>query len=182
MKINQALETIFKDQQENPFVKDHCACKLPSNQDIEQIISLTRNIIFPGYFTSDVKNKACARRILKRDLSKLHHLLRSQISLSLLYLADASMNKGIKRRSCVMCHQFIDRIPYLRKVLHTDLEAHYRGDPAAFNHDQIVLSYPGFYAIMIYRMAHEMHLLGVPMLPRMMSEFAHRETGIDINP
>jgi len=67
-------------------------------------------------------------------------------------------------------------------LLHTDLEAAYRGDPSAFNRDQIVVSYPGFYAIAIHRIAHELLQLGVPVIPRMMSEYAHRHTGIDINP
>jgi serine O-acetyltransferase len=67
-------------------------------------------------------------------------------------------------------------------LLHRDLEAHFIGDPAAFNRDQIIVSYPGFYAIVIHRIAHSLWELGVPIIPRMMSEFAHRETGIDINP
>ncbi len=182
MRMNKAIETIYVDQEKNPLVKDHCACKLPSNHDIKKIVTMTRDIIFPGYFKDNAKNNMISKHALARDLKKLHRLLRSQISLALLYLADQDKDKAIERRSCVLCYEFIERIPYLRMMMQTDLEAHYRGDPAAYNHDQIVVSYPGFYAIMIYRMAHEMHLLKIPMLPRMMSEYAHRETGIDINP
>ncbi len=74
------------------------------------------------------------------------------------------------------------RIPLIREKIALDVEAHYRNDPAAMNHDQIIISYPGLYAILIYRIAHEMADMGIQVIPRMMSEYAHRETGIDINP
>jgi serine O-acetyltransferase len=74
------------------------------------------------------------------------------------------------------------KLPKIREMLKKDVEAHFEGDPAAYNHDQIIISYPGIYAILIYRIAHALDELGVMVIPRMMSEFAHRETGIDINP
>jgi serine O-acetyltransferase len=77
---------------------------------------------------------------------------------------------------------FLSKIPKIREYLDTDLEATLQGDPAALNKDEIVLSYPGIYAITVYRMAHELFLLDVPLIPRMMTEFAHNKTGIDIHP
>ena len=74
------------------------------------------------------------------------------------------------------------KIPKIREYLDTDLEATLQGDPAALNKDEIVLSYPGLYAITVYRMAHELFLLDVPLIPRMMTEHAHNKTGIDIHP
>jgi serine O-acetyltransferase len=78
--------------------------------------------------------------------------------------------------------EFCERIPGIRRVIATDVSAFYDGDPAAFNADEIVLSYPGIYAIMVNRLAHELYLLGVPLIPRMMTEHAHGRTGIDIHP
>jgi serine O-acetyltransferase len=76
----------------------------------------------------------------------------------------------------------LDSIPEIRKILGTDVLATYRGDPAANSHDEIIFSYPGIYAIMVYRVAHRIFRLGIPLLPRIMSEYAHSLTGIDIHP
>ena len=78
--------------------------------------------------------------------------------------------------------EFLNRIPALREILATDVQAAYDGDPAAFNTDEVIFSYPGVFAITVNRIAHELHLLGVPLIPRMMTEYAHSLTGIDIHP
>jgi len=182
MKIKPIADKIIRDYRDKPFPKDHCACRLPSNTEIKRIIRLARDVIFPGYFQNEAKTEADKRLQAHWRIRQLHRLLKDQISASLLYIADETKNKSIRSRSCELCYRFIDKIPEIREMLRLDLEAHFLGDPAAFNHDQIVVSYPGFYAIMIYRIAHELLLLGIPVLPRMMTEFAHRETGIDINP
>ena len=77
---------------------------------------------------------------------------------------------------------FFEQIPMIRECIETDVEAAYEGDPAAFNKDEIIFSYPGFYAIIVHRIAHVLHKLGVPMIPRIMSEYAHTITGVDIHP
>ena len=81
-----------------------------------------------------------------------------------------------------LCKAFLDRIPAVREMVETDLEAAFEGDPAATGYDEIVLAYPGIYAITVYRLAHELYTLGVPLIPRMMTETAHSITGIDIHP
>ena len=78
--------------------------------------------------------------------------------------------------------EFMKKIPKIREYLNTDIEAAYEGDPAAFSEDEIILAYPGLFAISVYRVAHEIHKLGVPMMPRIMTEYAHSRTGIDIHP
>lgn len=81
-----------------------------------------------------------------------------------------------------LCKAFLNRIPAVRAMVETDLEAAFEGDPAATGYDEIVLAYPGIYAITVYRLAHELYMLGVPLIPRMMTEQAHSTTGIDIHP
>lgn len=81
-----------------------------------------------------------------------------------------------------LCREFLNRIPLVRAKMETDLEAAFEGDPAATGYDEIVLAYPGIYAITVYRLAHELYQLGVPLIPRMMTEMAHSTTGIDIHP
>jgi serine O-acetyltransferase len=78
--------------------------------------------------------------------------------------------------------EFIRALPKLRKLLATDVQAGFKGDPAAKSHDEIIFSYPGLFAIMVYRVAHELYRIDVPLLPRMMTEYAHSLTGIDIHP
>lgn len=81
-----------------------------------------------------------------------------------------------------LSREYLDRIPTVRALVETDLEAAFAGDPAATGYDEIVLAYPGLYAISVYRLAHELYLLNVPLIPRMMTEMAHSTTGIDIHP
>lgn len=182
MKITKQINMIHESYLKTPVKKDHCACALPSNKEVKSIVRLTKDIMFPGYFSSKEYGDKSFKSSVNSKITKLHRILSKQIKTSLLYLSDREQIKEIKQKSCVLCLNFIERIPHLREILHTDLEAHFNGDPAALNRDQIVVSYPGFYAILIYRMAHELFRLNVPVLPRMMTEFAHRETGIDINP
>ena len=81
-----------------------------------------------------------------------------------------------------LCREFLNRIPLVREMVETDLAAAFEGDPAATGYDEIVLAYPGIYAITVYRLAHELYTLGVPLIPRMMTETAHSITGVDIHP
>ncbi|MDD3123058.1 MAG: hypothetical protein PHC62_06015 [Candidatus Izemoplasmatales bacterium] len=182
MDLSKATNIILEDYKNNPIVKDHCSCRLPSNTEIKKIIMLSKELLFPGYFSKKNTKKYGSNVDTKRIVKKLHKILKVQISYALLYIADEEKNKDTVEQSCMLCVQFIEKMPSIRKTLHFDLEAHYLGDPAAYNRDQIVVSYPGFYAILIYRLAHALQNLNVPIIPRMMTEFAHRETGIDINP
>lgn len=182
MNYKPISDMLCKDYHSHPILRDHCSCRLPSNIEVKQIIMLAKELMFPGYFSKKSMSETGNYIHTRRFVRKLHKKLRAQISYALLYLADEEKDKLIKEKSCELCIEFIKLLPKIREMLFKDLDAHFEGDPAAFNRDQIVVSYPGFYAISIHRMAHELFKLNVPILPRMMSEFAHRETGIDINP
>lgn len=179
----KTLVGLLKESYEKTVIKkDHCSCKIPQNKEIIKIIKLTKELVFPGYFTTDnIEEDACLIKT-KRTVKKLRRALRKQINYSHLYLADETKRSLYVKESCDICKLFISGIPKIREIIKTDLDAHFEGDPAAFNKDQIIISYPGIYAILIYRIAHALDVLGVMVIPRMMSEFAHRETGIDINP
>ncbi len=182
MNYKPITKLLYNDYTVNPIKKDHCSCRLPSNVVMKEVIMLSKELMFPGYFTKKTMSETGSYLHTNRIVRKLHRKLRDQITYSLLYLADEGRDKQIRKKSCTLCIDYIKKLPEVRALLQKDLDAHFDGDPSAFNRDQIVVSYPGFYAISIYRMAHELHKLNVPLLPRMMSEFAHRETGIDINP
>lgn len=182
MKTKDLIQRIMKSYQETVIKKDHCSCKIPQNSEVKKVIKLTKEIVFPGYFsTRNIKDKA-SQRHTARLVHQLRRRLKKQIAYSQLYLADEAKNKSFFKESCTLCKMFIDQIPAIREMIALDVEAHYQNDPSAMNRDQIIISYPGIYAILIYRIAHALDQLGVQVIPRMMSEFAHRETGIDINP
>ncbi|MFW5793955.1 MAG: serine O-acetyltransferase [Bacillota bacterium] len=182
MKLTKPINMIMESYKNVLIKKDHCSCKIPQNSEIIKIIELTKEIIFPGYFSTKNLSEKSSYRTTKSLVKKLHKILKKQIKYALLYLADQEKDKQLAQKSCVLCVDFLKRIPEIRELLYQDVEAHLNGDPAAYNRDQVIVSYPGLYAIMIYRMAHVLDDLGVKVIPRMMSEYAHGETGIDINP
>ncbi|MDY0023951.1 MAG: hypothetical protein RBR66_03380 [Candidatus Izemoplasmatales bacterium] len=182
MKLDQPIKDIRKSYQEVKIKKDHCSCKIPQLDEVVKIIELTKEIIFPGYFSNKHLSETPKASHTKRVVKKLHRILKKQIEYSLLYLADSEKSNQLAEKSCVLCVDFIKHIPDIRKLVYSDALAHFRNDPAAFNLDQIIISYPGLYAITVYRMAHCLDKIGVQVIPRMMSEYAHRLTGIDINP
>jgi len=181
-KLTQPIKDILQSYQDVLIKKDHCSCRIPQNSEVIKIIKLTKEIIFPGYFSTKHLTETSNPKTTKRLVKKLHKILKKQIKYALLYMADEEKSKELAKKSCVLCVQFIKRIPKIRALVYKDVEAHFNGDPAALNRDQVIISYPGLYATVIHRMAHELDDLGVRVIPRMMSEFAHRETGIDINP
>lgn len=181
-KLDKPIKAILKSYQDVTIKKDHCSCRVPQNSEVKKIIKITKEIIFPGYFSSKHLSDTSSQRHTKQLVKKLHRILKKQINYSMLYLADEEKNKQKEKVSCMLCIDFIDLIPQMREMIYKDVEAHFEGDPAAFNRDQVIISYPGLYATVIYRMAHALEGLGVKVIPRMMSEYAHRITGIDISP
>ena len=110
--------------------------------------------------------------------------LQKQIAIALRFKEEYAAETDFELRMSAeeLAIDFLDRIPHIRALVNTDMQASYEGDPAAFSKDEIVLCYPGLLASTINRLAHELFLLGVPLIPRMMTEYAHSKTGIDIHP
>ena len=151
---------------------------------IIEVIERIRRILFPGYFDNSKIRSEYIRFIVGEHLEFVQYNLRKQIARALgsgdecfecpkSTLVDSA--DGITNR-------FLEKIPSIREYLYTDVQAAFDGDPAASSTDEIIFSYPGLYAVTVYRIAHELHLLNVPMIPRIMTEHAHSLTGIDIHP
>lgn len=156
----------------------------PNRDDIVKIITQLQNIIFPGYYKNKNYRVYTVRNNLSMQLEDVLYNLSKQISIVLKYLPEHTdksetelLYEGEK-----LSLQFLEKLTDIRALIQTDLEAAYDGDPAAFNKPEIIFSYPGLYAIMVNRIAHELYLLNVPLLPRIMTEYAHTKTGIDIHP
>ena len=182
--INNLVDKIMTDYEQGrdiDVVKDFMH---PDKDDIVKIIYQIRNIIFPGYYENKNYRIYTVRNHLSMLLEDVLYNLSKQISVVLKYLPQyenvdeaALLSEGEK-----ISLQFFERLPEVRRLTQTDLDAAYDGDPAAFNKPEIIFSYPGQFAIMVNRIAHELHLLGVPIIPRIMTEYAHTKTGIDIHP
>ena len=158
---------------------------LPSGKVLEEIIDLSRSIIFPGYFGRSNINKHTIRYHLGMAVEKLSKLLEDQILAGLCFSCPKSgkgENTACKLKAKEMAFRLIERLPEIRRVLATDVEAAFNGDPAAESFGEIISCYPVIKALTNYRIAHQLHLLGVPLIPRIISEMAHSETGIDIHP
>ncbi len=145
---------------------------LPELQEVVQILKDFRKLFFPVFFARSefLEDEETFIEYLSESL---YYRLKKQIFLSL---------GGNDIESERITDEFFNKIPELQSVLATDVQASFEGDPAAKNKEEIIFSYPGFFAIFVYRIAHILYEYGVPFLPRMMTEYAHGKTGVDINP
>ena len=154
--------------------------------DKQVIIDLTEKlirIVFPGFFKDRAYRVYDVKTNLSLVMEDVAYLLNKQINIALLYnLKAGEKSDFIEERSQMITLEYLKRIPNIRNFIETDIQATLDGDPAAYSADEIIFSYPGIYAITVHRLAHELYLLDVPVIPRMMSEYAHSRTGIDIHP
>ncbi len=157
----------------------------PSGKVLHEIIELCRAILFPGFYGKSAVNHHTITYHIGVSIERLYILLSEQIRAGLCF--DAQNNKNgsndsTKENAAALAQQFINRLPALRRILATDVEAAYNGDPAAESYGEIISCYPIIKALSNYRIAHELLTLGVPLIPRIITEMAHSETGIDIHP
>ena len=158
---------------------------LPSGKILEEIVMLLRAILFPGYYGNSSVNTHTLHYHIGVDVERLYHLLSQQIQAGLCFMeysADDKCNCNIKQVAQKLSSQLIERLPAIREVLSTDVIAAFNGDPAAESTSEVISCYPIIKTLTNYRVAHELALLGVPLIPRMLTELAHSETGIDIHP
>lgn len=164
--------------------------ELPSEAQVENIVERTRALLYPGYAGPDVarQEKASLRDLVRIRVAELRTVLHRQVYRALHHKKQQAA--GLVDEDCVECSakaetvadRFLQNLPALRELVHADLRAAYEGDPAASGIDEVLLCYPGTYAITVYRMAHLLLKEGAVVIPRMMTELAHRRTGIDIHP
>ena len=162
-----------------------CGEPLPSQQAVRSIIDLTRMILFPGFFGSEGVNSYNLEYVIGIRCEELNNILTNQITAALALqkgCGEAIDLPRLEKKAADISMRLIGQLPEMRRVLHTAVSAIYRGDPAAASHEEVIYCYPSIRAITNYRIAHALHVMGVPVLPRMISEMAHSETGIDIHP
>jgi serine O-acetyltransferase len=151
---------------------------LPSTRAIVSICEDLLQLLFPGFHDEEPVHADFLAQLTKVRITSVSERLEDQICRSL----RTTEPECPQSRAREVLVDFLDSLPAIREMLHTDIEAAYEGDPAVLNHEEIVLSYPFVEAISIQRLAHRLYKSGVPLLPRMMTEWAHSRTGIDIHP
>ena len=156
----------------------------PDKGEIIKLLDKIRSIIFPSYFKSQDYHVYTERTELSTKLEDVLYNLSREIALVLKYLPEYGdkSDDELGRTADELALAFLEKLPKIRALTDTDLEAAYNGDPAAFNKPEIIFSYPGFFAITVNRIAHELYAMGIPIIPRIMTEYAHTETGVDIHP
>ena len=158
---------------------------LPSRDTVAQIVEDLRSVLFPGYFGETDINITSTRFHVGSTLDRARRNLQEQVWRGFCF--DCKQDKpeacsNCEARASQVTVAFLEKLPHIKRVLLTDVAAAYEGDPAASSADEAVFSYPGVLATTNFRIAHELHLLGVPVVPRIITELAHSATGIDIHP
>jgi serine O-acetyltransferase len=156
----------------------------PNPEAVIRLADNLRRIIFPGYLEAGSPDPDTLQKKLDLEIQGLYNILVEQIRLSFPHECRlrGRLCKACRDRSHDQTYAFIRSLPVTQTFIHKDIQAAYEGDPAAKSHTEIILSYPGLLAITLYRLAHTLHTLGIPLLPRMLTEYAHSRTGIDIHP
>ncbi|MGI6218271.1 MAG: serine O-acetyltransferase [Bacteroidaceae bacterium] len=177
---------------------------LPSNKVLREVVELARAILFPGYYGNSTLDSRTLSYHIGVGVERLYGLLEKQIRAGLCFSKDCEEDErlfsgrvatsgatkqpesdcaeALHQKAAEMAAAFVSRLPELRQVLSTDVVAAYNGDPAATSYGEVICCYPAIRAISNYRIAHELLVLGVPLIPRIITEMAHSETGIDIHP
>jgi serine O-acetyltransferase len=155
---------------------------LPSLLKLHEIVELLRAIIFPGYFGEVVVNSNTLEFHLGVKLERLYNLLKEQILNGLRFNSNDNEIDHTDEQAALAALTFINKIPELKRLLSTDIKATFDGDPAANTYGEVIFCYPSIRAVFNHRIAHELLNQGIPVIPRVISELAHSETGIDIHP
>ncbi len=179
-RIETVVDSILADYQKERPIDRLETVKKPDSEVIVDILGKLRRIVFPGYFREKNYKLYNAKHNLSVLIEDVMFHLSRQIAL--VYRTQGQAEAEALEQAQQVCLEFLSAVPKVRELVQMDLEAAYDGDPAASSMEEIIYSYPGLYAITVYRLAHELYTLGVPMIPRVMTEHAHSVTGIDIHP
>ena len=183
--LREAVERRSDERSYAQFFHAYCEEEeLPSGKVLQSLVELCRAILFPGYYGQARITGQTIRFHTGVSIEQLFEELSKQIyaGLCLANTSQTTSSQAAKATAERIAEEFISSLPELRSLLATDAEAMFDSDPAAQNPGEVIFCYPGFRAICNYRIAHVLYRLEVPFIPRMITEMAHSETGIDIHP
>lgn len=174
-KIENVVERIADNYSNEPLFSTKAGKKMPERKVIIDALMELRLVMFPGYFGEQDATRGLPRYFVGDRLLAVYNILLGQIACAFDY------NGGEKDMAEQICGEFFEQLPNIQKLLLKDVQAGFDGDPAAQSKEEIIFSYPGLFAIFVYRIAHELYIRNVPFIPRIMTEYAHGKTGIDIH-
>lgn len=183
-EVEELVQKIIIDYDDEKNIDAVRLYEKPDKQEVREVLQNLFQIIYPGFFRDrlyKIYNPKHNFAVIVEDC--FYHLNKQVIrALDFCRLRGVMTLEDRERESYRVCKEFFAKIPEIRKILETDLEASFQGDPAAGCMEEIILAYPGLMAVTVYRIAHELYLLKIPVIPRLMTEYAHSRTGIDIHP
>ena len=159
----------------------HHDAPLPSIDSLRKIVELVKAIVFPGFFENEQVGERVRSYYIGVNVETLHSLLKKQIACGFIFCNKAEEDNVLKK-SALLAEQFIDSVPEIKRLLYTDVEAIFNNDPAVSNPGEVIFCYPVVQAMVHYRIARELLRMGIPIIPRIITEMAHSATGIDIHP
>ncbi len=183
LQKNVALLSKLSEQEVNmmPAIE----APLPSVVQVKQIVTLVKSIIFPDYFNKRQPDETIRSYYIGGHMEELYRLLVKQIAYGLQFCEDCeeiTTKEKVYQEAAKLATEFIDELPEIKRLLYTDVQAMFDNDPAAPNYGEVIFCYPVMNAMTHYRIAHKLHQLQVPVIPRIITEQAHSKTGIDIHP
>ena len=187
--IEKVVEEISENYDNEPLFSTKAGKNMPEWKEIIDALKELRLVMFPGYFGEQDATRCLPKYFVGDRLLTIYHMFFEQIACAFAYEESevhASEITGIpdednQRKAERVCSEFFEQLPRIQKLLLKDVQAGYDGDPAAQSKEEVIFSYPGLFAIFVYRIAHELYIRQVPFIPRIMTEYAHAKTGIDIN-
>ena len=185
-RLEKSIHSLLENYTSFGMVNHSGEVNLPGRESIDNIVRSLEELIFPGFLETLNTDKESLQRITGEKVNTLAQILIGEVEKSLAFSARLGElncgNKGCRAVAALVVDEFFEELSNIRIILAKDLDAAVRGDPAAMSPDEVILSYPGFQAITVQRIAHFFWTRQVPLIPRMMSELVHRRTGIDIHP
>lgn len=187
--MNKIVDQMVDSYISNPDLLESDSAYLPDHDKIIDLTLTLRDLLFPGYFSEESVTPENAPYYIGSRISKVRQELTGQTKLAFCHAIRSGdmaeghrCNEDMQARAVATVDAFIESLPDIQATLTTDVQAAFDGDPAAKSFSDVILSYPGILAITIHRLAHELYRMSVPLIPRLMSEYAHSVTGIDIHP
>ena len=182
VKLSERIDAIVKGYHAEEIFFKKERKSFPSHSAVIRLVYQIRELLFPGYFDNESAAGDTSRHLVGERLLRIGRVLETQVSLTLRFEDSELSEADAYERAHEIAEAFLDRLPAIQELVLKDSQAAFDGDPAARSREEVILTYPGVFAVFVYRVSHELFELGVPLIPRLMSEHAHSQTGIDIGP
>ena len=188
MTIDSMIDNILDSYREFGGINESGVESFPNRENVVDVLHELQFLVFPGYKNAEEIDSENIKYITGQRVNKIISMLTKEIQKALIYEVSSKHVKGeIQNSHCFGLAEktalaLIQELPKIRRQIHLDVEAAFKGDPAAKSDEEVIVSYPGLDAIVVYRLAHFLYSCGVPVIPRIMSEYIHSRTGIDIHP